>query len=136
MTTPNVQVLKLAVCLFDHVTALDFQGPMEQLGALNPSNVIPTPLPPSSTPPNPAYPTPPPNPYYDGYNNTAYSPTMDLFRITHVVAPYAIQAEWLGPASSEKGVKPGTGPILVPTRTYESVKEGEQFDLILIPGGE
>ena len=38
-------------------------------------------------------------------------------------------------AVSEDPVKVGGGPKLHPTRTYASVKPGEQFDIILIPGG-
>ena len=38
-------------------------------------------------------------------------------------------------AVSMDPVQPDAGPTLNPTRTYDSVKPGEQFDIILIPGG-
>ncbi|THH26711.1 hypothetical protein EUX98_g7478 [Antrodiella citrinella] len=93
----SLQILKLAVCLFNDVTLLDFQGCVEQFGFLAPQNVL----------------------------NTD--------SITHVASKVAIDIEYLAP--TEDPVKPSSGPLLVPTRTYDSVRDDEQFDLILIPGG-
>jgi len=36
----SLQILKLAVCLFDDVTLLDFQGAMEQFGFLAPRHIL------------------------------------------------------------------------------------------------
>ncbi|KAJ8515492.1 hypothetical protein ONZ45_g7104 [Pleurotus djamor] len=47
--------------------------------------------------------------------------------------PVSIDATYLSHTLDK--VKPMAGPTLVPDRTYESVKDEEQFDLILIPGG-
>ena len=47
---------------------------------------------------------------------------------------YAIKANYL--AVTLEPVKSMSGPALVPTRTYDSVKPGEQFDIILVPGGK
>jgi hypothetical protein len=33
-------------------------------------------------------------------------------------------------------VQGSSGPKLLPDRTYDSIKEGEQFDIILVPGGK
>ena len=32
-------------------------------------------------------------------------------------------------------IRPSAGAHLVPDRTYESLKPGEQFDILLVPGG-
>ncbi|THH26713.1 hypothetical protein EUX98_g7477 [Antrodiella citrinella] len=93
----SVQVLKLAVCLFDDVALLDFTGALEQFGFLVPHIALD-----------------PKSPFY-------------------IASKFAIDPIYLGP--TEAPVRPATGPHLVPTRTYGSVQNGEQFDLILVPGG-
>ena len=53
--------------------------------------------------------------------------------LTHVDSKVAIEAVYLGP--SEAPVKPTTGPAMVPTKTYDDVRDDEQFDIIIVPGG-
>ncbi|KAH8073011.1 class I glutamine amidotransferase-like protein [Cristinia sonorae] len=83
------KILKLALCLFNDVTALDFQGPLELFGFIARPNVI--------------------------------------------EAETLIKPVYLGP--SPDPIKPWAGAPMIPTRTYDSVGEDEQFDIILIPGG-
>ncbi|KAJ8515497.1 hypothetical protein ONZ45_g7097 [Pleurotus djamor] len=52
---------------------------------------------------------------------------------TDVSFPLSIEATYLSHTLDK--VKPMAGPSLVPDRTYDSIKEEEQFDIILIPGG-
>jgi hypothetical protein len=47
---------------------------------------------------------------------------------------YAIDTTYLAPSIDP--VKTMAGPALVPTRTYASVVTDEQFDIIVVPGGE
>ena len=47
---------------------------------------------------------------------------------------YAIEASYLSVTLDP--VSTMSGPALVPTRTYDSVKPNEQFDVILVPGGK
>ncbi|KAF7425988.1 hypothetical protein PC9H_008350 [Pleurotus ostreatus] len=86
--------LRLAVCLFDQVTALDYQGPIEILGFLDPNNVKPD-------VPTPSY----------------------LLEITYL-------------ARTLEPIKATAGPRALADRTYDEVGDGEQFDLILVPGGQ
>ena len=86
--------LKLAVCLFDEVTSLDFQGPIEQFNFISPKALA--------------------------------------RRILPTEPQYVIDTSYL--AVSLNPVQ-GSGPALVPTRTYDSVTPGEQFDIIMVPGG-
>jgi hypothetical protein len=88
--------LRLAVCLINDVTALDFQGPIEQFGFISPKALT------------------------------------DKRGLSIPDPKYAIEANYL--AISMNPVQ-SSGPALVPTRTYESVAAGEQFDIILVPGG-
>ncbi|THH26706.1 hypothetical protein EUX98_g7482 [Antrodiella citrinella] len=88
-------VLTLAICLFDEVTALDYQGPMELLGFVSPSMLT----------------------GQTSFGNPAY----------------AIAPTYLSPKDGP--VKPTSGPLLLASRTYDSVGPDEQFDIILIPGG-
>ncbi|KAH8073013.1 class I glutamine amidotransferase-like protein [Cristinia sonorae] len=97
-TSKDRQTLKLAVCLFDDVTTLDFQGPLEHLGFLARWNVVET--------------APP---------------------FTRIDSKFIIDSVFLGPSTDP--VRPCTGPLMIPTRTYDSVGEDEQFDMILVPGG-
>lgn len=99
MATTGIEQLTLAVCLFDNVTALDFQGPMESIGSLAPSMIF--------NPPE---------------------------IIGSIGSKVAVDAVYLGPTADP--VRPVTGPLMTPTRTYDEVKEDEQFDILLIPGGE
>lgn len=46
---------------------------------------------------------------------------------------YSIEASYF--AVTMDPVATDAGPALLPTRTYASIKPGEQFDLILVPGG-
>ncbi|KAF4583596.1 hypothetical protein EYR38_002351 [Pleurotus pulmonarius] len=85
--------LSLAICLFDQVTALDYQGPLELLGFLDPKNA------------KPDVPTP----------------------------PYLLDITYL--ARSLEPVTATAGPRALVDRTYDEVADGEQFDLILVPGG-
>lgn len=94
----SLQILKLAVCLFNDAAVLDFQGPMEQFGFLAPSNIM----------------------HVEG--NPA-----------HIKSKIAIEAVYLAPTADP--VKPATGPLLLPNRTYDSVGSDEQFDMLLVPGG-
>lgn len=91
--------LRLAVCLFDDVTSLDYQGPIALFGFLEPEVVKVLPAFKNSTPPK-------------------Y--TIETTYLAHTLDP----------------VKSSPGPPVVPSRTYDDVKADEQFDLILIPGGE
>lgn len=38
-------------------------------------------------------------------------------------------------AVTKDAVKGSSGPLLLPDKAYEDVKDGEQFDIILVPGG-
>lgn len=91
--------LRLAVCLFDDVTSLDYQGPIALFGFLEPEVVKVLPVFKNSTPPK-------------------Y--TIEITYLAHTLDP----------------VKSSPGPLVVPSRTYDEIKDDEQFDLILIPGGE
>lgn len=90
--------LRLAVCLFDDVTSLDYQGPLALFGFLEPEVVKVLPI-------------------------FANSPPKYTFEVTYL-------AHTLDP------VKSSPGPPVVPSRTYDDIKADEQFDVILIPGGE
>ncbi|KAF7422861.1 hypothetical protein PC9H_011024 [Pleurotus ostreatus] len=90
--------LRLAVCLFDDVTSLDYQGPIALFGFLEPEVVKVLPVFKNSTPPK-------------------Y--TIEITYLAHTLDP----------------VKSSPGPLVVPSRTYDEIKDDEQFDLILIPGG-
>lgn len=46
---------------------------------------------------------------------------------------YLIDASYF--STSMDAVRTASGPKLVPTRTYDSLKSGEQFDIVLVPGG-
>lgn len=48
--------------------------------------------------------------------------------------PLAIEPEYL--SHSLEPVEPHCGPLLLPSGTYDDVKEGDQYDILLIPGGE
>lgn len=48
--------------------------------------------------------------------------------------PVTVEVTYLAPTTSP--VDPGAGPQLLPNKAYDDVKEGEQFDIILVPGGE
>lgn len=91
--TASPTTLSLAICLFDQVTALDYQGPLELLGFLDPKNI------------KPDVPTP----------------------------PYLLDITYL--ARTLEPVKAAAGPRALADRTYDAVADGEQFDLILVPGG-
>lgn len=88
------EVLSLAVCMFTHVTALDFQGPVELFSFVAPEAVA---------------------------------------RLQPNIPAYSIATSFLAPSMDL--VQPDAGPRLAPTRTYASVQPGEQFDIILVPGG-
>lgn len=55
------------------------------------------------------------------------------FPILPAEPAYNIEASYF--AVTMDPVVTDAGPNLLPTRTYASVKPGEQFDLILVPGG-
>ena len=99
MAASGIEQLTLAVCLFDYVTAIDFQGPMDLIGSISPWMVF--------NPPK---------------------------AVGSLGAKVAVDAVYLGPTVDP--VKPVAGPQMIPTRTYDSVKEGEQFDILLIPCGD
>ena len=91
--------LTLAVLLYQHVTALDFQGPIELLSFISSKNL--------------------PN-------------LTGSFKLPAPL-PYVIDATYL--SDTTEPVVPVSGPRFHPDRTYDSVKEGEQFDILLVPGG-
>ena len=97
MSTP--QVLRLAVCLFPQVTALDYQGPIELLSFLSTENIT-------------------------QYKDTYFAKTG--------LPKYAIEATYL--AENLDPVKPLSGPLVNPDRTFEDAKD-DQFDIVLVPGG-
>lgn len=87
--------LRLAVCLFPDVTALDFQGPIELLGCITPKRLRMT-----------------------GHRfKTLPSTSIEITYLSHNLEP----------------VEPMTGPLLQINNTYETE---EQFDILLIPGGQ
>ncbi len=88
-------VLKLAVCLFPKVTALDYQGPMELLGFLSKESIDQ--------------------------------------QFPQAAPPYAIEPTYL--AYTKDPVGPSTGPRFLADTTYEDAINGEQYDIILVPGG-
>ena len=92
------KTLKLAVCLYDLVNILGFEGPTIQLAFLQPLNVTSR----------------------DG-------------NLPFIESNIAVQPVYLAP--SDKGVKPATGPLMIPDASYDSV-EDEQFDVLLVPNGE
>jgi hypothetical protein len=59
---------------------------------------------------------------------------MELSSVFSTAPAVTIEATYL--AVTGDPVQGVSGPRLLPDRTYESVKEGEQFDIILVPGGE
>ncbi|KIP04522.1 hypothetical protein PHLGIDRAFT_120629 [Phlebiopsis gigantea 11061_1 CR5-6] len=61
------------------------------------------------------------------------APDPEIAKLLPHTPAYNIAASYL--AVSADPVHAAGGPQLVPTRTYASVKPGEQFDIILIPGG-
>jgi hypothetical protein len=87
--------LRLAVCLFPEVTALDYAGPVELLSFISSKN-LQSPMSPFQTPPS-----------------------------------HVIETTYL--AYTLDPVEPSSGPLLVPSMTYDTE---EQFDIILVPGGE
>lgn len=87
--------LKLAVCLFTHVTNLDYGGPLELLGFLRPEAVA-----------------------------AGYATELD-----YIIEPTYLHYD-LTPFRGSM-----VGPLIVPDRAYDDVKEGEQFDILLVPGG-
>ena len=50
-----------------------------------------------------------------------------------LVTPVSVEATYLAP--TREPVKGSSGPLLSPSKAYEEVKEDEQFDIILVPGG-
>lgn len=48
--------------------------------------------------------------------------------------PYAIETEYL--SHSLEPLQPNAGPTILPSKAYDDVKEGDQYDILLIPGGE
>lgn len=91
--------LRLAVCLFPGVCALDYQGPIELLGFLSPVS-------PNRLPSSPKF----------------------LLEITYLAPEKDVQAG---------GVTPVRGPKVFADATYEEIiAKGEQFNVVLIPGGE
>jgi len=91
----NLKTLRLAVCLFPDVTALDYEGPVELLGFISPKN----------------------------------AKTRDIPK----TCPYLIDITYL--SHTMEPVEPSSGPNILPTQTYNDVKDDEQFDIILVPGG-
>lgn len=61
------------------------------------------------------------------------APVKELAQLLPHAPAYNIVTSYL--AVSADPVPAAGGPQLVPTRTYASVKPGEQFDIILVPGG-
>lgn len=94
----SVQTWKLAICLFNDVGALDYQGPLELFGLLAPHSVL--------------------------------RPVGDPLRIDSKIA---IEVTYLAPTTEP--VKPFSGPLILPTKTYDDVGPNEQFDIFLVPGG-
>ena len=61
------------------------------------------------------------------------TPDGDILKMLPHAPAYHIETSYF--AETADPVDAAGGPKLVPTRTYASVKPGEQFDMILIPGG-
>ncbi|KAF5366225.1 hypothetical protein D9758_005709 [Tetrapyrgos nigripes] len=96
MTTFNPKtVYRMAVCLYPKLTTLDFQGPLEILGALTVENL------------------------------TTYAALFSK------LPDCAIEIEYL--SHSLDPVYPGTGPGLLPTKTYKDTDA--HYDIIMVPGG-
>ncbi|KII87074.1 hypothetical protein PLICRDRAFT_112887 [Plicaturopsis crispa FD-325 SS-3] len=97
MPTP----LRLAVCLYPVVTVLDYQGPVELFGGIDPTVLS--------------------GPYGTllfGENLPKYS--IEITYFSHSLDP----------------VKPLSGAPMIPSKTYsDALASGEQFDLVLVPGG-
>ncbi len=89
-------VLKLAICLFPKVTALDYQGPIELLGFLSKS-------------------------------------VISKKFIPHSAYAYEIEPTYI--AYTKDSLSPYSGPRILPDTTYEDAIKGDQFDIIIIPGG-
>ncbi|KII87073.1 hypothetical protein PLICRDRAFT_176870 [Plicaturopsis crispa FD-325 SS-3] len=97
MPTP----LRLAICLYPGVTVLDYQGPVELLGALDPTIM--------SGP----------------YGMTLFGKNLPKYTIENTYFSHSLDP-----------VKPLSGAQMIPSRTYsDALASGEQFDLILVPGG-
>lgn len=96
MTSARTEIvpLRLAVCLFPAVTALDFQGPIELLGFLSPESLK-------------RHFTNPPS---HSIETTYFSHNLDL-------------------------VKPSSGPLIQPDRSYSDTGSSIQYDILLVPGG-
>ena len=81
---------------------------------------------------------------YDQVASTDFQGSLELFgfitpkllesKIFPMNPAYAIEPSYLSVTLDP--VSPGSGPALVPTRTYDSVKPGEQFDIVFVPGGK
>ncbi|KAL4254233.1 Class I glutamine amidotransferase-like protein [Abortiporus biennis] len=89
----NTSVVKFAVCLFDDVATLDYQGPVELFGFLS----------------------------------------KKALTRRNWFSPYEFEFTYLAP--SRDPVIPMSGPPAVPHKAYGEVDAGEQFDVLLIPGG-
>ncbi|KAJ3761714.1 class I glutamine amidotransferase-like protein [Lentinula raphanica] len=59
---------------------------------------------------------------------------LHVHHLEEYLPPFAIDIEYV--SHSLDAIKPLAGPRMLPTRTYEGVmKSGEQFDILMIPGG-
>ena len=85
---------KIAICLYTDVTNLDYGGPMELLGCLQPSVI-----------------------------------QMGWLKSDYVMAPTYLHYD----RTPFRGSL--VGPMVTPDMAYDEVKEGEQFDILFVPGG-
>ncbi len=101
MTTEHSPtILRLAVCLFEDVTSLDYQGPIALFGCMEPDFV---------------------NKYLQDLPSSAgLKYLLEIVYLAHSLGP----------------VKSSPGPPVVPSRRYDDITGSEQFNILLIPGGE